>query len=517
MSIVEQPAEPAPATPTAEPLPPQRPASETRLGRLRRWLFTRQPQLKVGTLQYTGFGLIMVFIWLLWGDFCYALLEENLPNVLPLKLKELGAGDTTNAVLNKSMGYTVAFLLAPVISFRSDRTRTRLGRRIPYLLWSAPFMGLFLVLIGCYESLTNVVTGGASGMSILGYTLSRTQVSVAVLGVLIVGSDLAGIFANTVYYYLFNDVVPPQYISRFFSLFRIVASFAGMAYNTWILPHSMTHFRLIFILAGVGYTLGFVLMCLFVREGAYPPPPPNVDGRRGVISSVKTFAVECFTHRLYWWFFIANTLFFTSKLASMFLIIRNTRSLGLTLDEIGRMMTWVIGIALLLQYPAGWLADRFHPMRVYVMARIWEMLGTAAACVWIFTDFGHRGNLAYLYFVMLGFMPLRLVADAAELPMYMRLLPRDRFGQFCSANGMVRAFVMIFGSVAAGMFIGAMEPWWGERRYTWVAGWQLMFQAAAAFFLVLLYGQWKAHGGLTSYVPPGVTPAPAPQTVASPT
>ena len=100
-------------------------------------------------------------------------------------------------------------------------------------------------------------------------------------------------------------------------------------------------------------------------------------------------------------------------------------------------------------------------------------------------------------------MPLRLIADAAELPMYMRVLPRDRYGQFCSANGMVRAFVMIFGSIAAGMFIGAMEPWWGERRYTWVAVWQLAFQMVAAVFLVLLYRQWKLHGGLHELRPAG--------------
>ena len=27
----------------------------------------------------------------------------------------------------------------------------------------------------------------------------------------------------------------------------------------------------------------------------------------------------------------------------------------------------------------GWLADRFHPLRVYLFASIWDMLGTVAA------------------------------------------------------------------------------------------------------------------------------------------
>src|SRR3954454_23310615 len=234
-----------------------------------------------------------------------------------------------------------------------------------------------------------------------------------------------------------------------------------------------------------------MLMCLFVREGEYPPPPPNVDRRAGVISAAKTFARECFTHRLYWYFFLANACTFTSRLAVMFIVIRNTKSLGISLTQMGRYQTWLIFAGLLLQFPAGWLADRWHPLRVYLLASIWVTLGTLAQCVWIVHDFGPHGNLRYLYLVGMTFMPLALIAEAAELPMYMRLLPRDRYGQFCSANGMVRACAMIVGSVLAGAFIGAMQPWFGERRYTWVAGWQLCFQLAAAVLLVLLYRQWK--------------------------
>jgi len=199
--------------------------------RLRRWLWTRQPQFRVGTLHYTGFGLIMVFVWLLWGDFCFTLLDQNIPNILPLKLNQIGAGDTMNSVLNGTIAYTVTFFLAPIVSFRSDRTRTRWGRRIPYLIWSTPFVGLFLVLIGCYDSLTNVLIGGAARATFFGVTITRGGLSVLVLGAMLVGWDLANIFVNTVYYYLFNDVVPTRYLSRFLAMFRVVFSLAGMGFD----------------------------------------------------------------------------------------------------------------------------------------------------------------------------------------------------------------------------------------------------------------------------------------------
>jgi nitrate/nitrite transporter NarK len=180
------------------------------------------------------------------------------------------------------------------------------------------------------------------------------------------------------------------------------------------------------------------------------------------------------------------------------------------MQEIGDYKSWPPFIALFLHFPAGWLADRFHPLRVYTVATAWAMLGTFAQCVWIFRDFGHDGNLIMLYVVGLSTLPFLSVAEAAELPMYMRLLPKDRYGQFASANGMIRALARIFFSVLMGMFIGAMAPWFGERRYTWVAGWQLFFQAVGVVFLVMLYRQWKQHGGNTNYIPPGTEAGPPP-------
>jgi hypothetical protein len=115
---------------------------------------------------------------------------------VPLKLKELGAGDITNAVLNKALAYTVVFLLAPIVSFRSDRTRTCWGRRIPYLLWSTPFVGLFLVLIGYYDSLTNLVTGGAAQVTLMGITITKATATLMVIGTLMIGWDFRDILVQ---------------------------------------------------------------------------------------------------------------------------------------------------------------------------------------------------------------------------------------------------------------------------------------------------------------------------------
>ena len=37
-----------------------------------------------GTLDYTRKTLIYLFIWMLWGDFCYTMMEMLIPTLLPL-------------------------------------------------------------------------------------------------------------------------------------------------------------------------------------------------------------------------------------------------------------------------------------------------------------------------------------------------------------------------------------------------------------------------------------------------
>ena len=46
-------------------------------------------ELRCGTLTYTKAALVTLFIWLLWGDFCFTLMETVVPSIVPLHLKGL--------------------------------------------------------------------------------------------------------------------------------------------------------------------------------------------------------------------------------------------------------------------------------------------------------------------------------------------------------------------------------------------------------------------------------------------
>ena len=101
-----------------------------------------------GTLVYTKVGLLMLFTWLLWGDFCYTLMESVVPSILPLKLKALGAPNWLMGLILTTAPCGVAMTVGPWVSFKSDRFRSRWGRRLPFIIATMPFLCLFLALLG---------------------------------------------------------------------------------------------------------------------------------------------------------------------------------------------------------------------------------------------------------------------------------------------------------------------------------------------------------------------------------
>jgi hypothetical protein len=98
-----------------------------------------------GTLTYTSGGLVVLFSWLLWGDFAWSMRERAVYPVVQLLVKRFGASDAVLAVLLSSLPSAMGALLSPIVSCRSDRHRGRWGRRIPYILVATPMAALFMV------------------------------------------------------------------------------------------------------------------------------------------------------------------------------------------------------------------------------------------------------------------------------------------------------------------------------------------------------------------------------------
>jgi len=113
---------------------------------------------KVGTLHYTRAGLVSLFGWMIMGNLCFNLFEGNGgAGSIPFYLQDnFHISNTMVSVLFNFIPMIIGTFMTPIVSFWSDRARTRLGRRIPYILFTAPFLVLFAIGLGFSDDIIAV-------------------------------------------------------------------------------------------------------------------------------------------------------------------------------------------------------------------------------------------------------------------------------------------------------------------------------------------------------------------------
>lgn len=439
---------------------------------------------RCGTLSYTRRGLCLLFFWLLWGDFCLVLLENLRPIIMPLILRAHNASNFTIGLLCGTVPSLLNFMVDPVISTASDRTRTRWGRRMPYLLCGVPFVSLFLILIGYADVigtwLTKFTAGGRDNLEIM---------VVGLLCIFVTGFCFFDLFAGCVYYYLFSDVVPKEWIGRFNGFFRIASSCAGLALNLVVMPYVKTHMALICVIVALIYFFGFGGMCLQVREGEYEDIPQGKYS--GIWQNVKEYARECFSMPYWMIMFTGLGLNYASAVCrSLFNLLYATESLHLTTAQYGQLMAVGSLIIISLAIPVGFLIDRFHPLRVYLAGAY------LVIAVNLLAFFFCKGYLSFA--ITTGLLTtVYVLQNCSGLPLVIRLFPEAQFGQFSSANAMVKAIMLIVANAVGGYFIDCFG-------YQYIFVWDFFFTIFCAAAMQYVYCHWKKRGGDKDYKAPTV-------------
>jgi MFS family permease len=466
----------------------------------------------VGTLTYTKAALFSLFAWLLWGDFCFVLMEAAAPAVLQVNLNEMGAPNWVLGLALSTIPGILNMTVCPVSSFWSDRFRSRWGRRIPFLFLATIPLSLFLVLLGFSRQIGALLHGALNG------GFSQIAVIIAVVLVLVFCFQIFHMVVASVYYYLFNDVVPAEVLARFMSIFRIVGVLSGAVFNWFFLKYAVSHMTEVFLLAAGLYATAFLLMCWKVKEGEYPPPPVHPDGGTGLVSGIKTFFTESFSIRFYWLFFLANTCYALTSVAAGFTLLQ-ARSIGVDLDFFGKTAAVTAIVSAVLMYPAGIISDRLHPLRVLMWASIALLAIQPLWLVFLFYDFSPAVSQGLFIAITAVSAPAIALYLAAELPMYMRILPKSRYGQFSSANAMVRSFAIIIGGLLIGFALDWLAGFFSTKDYCYrfIPIWYFVFIGASLYFLRRLYTEWLKLGGSTSYHPPGFEPKDEPDAEAAST
>jgi WD40 repeat protein len=262
-------------------------------------------RFQCGTLRYTKAGLFGVFSWLLWGDLCFTLFESaGGPGILSTYLQQnFHVNNLQVFLLFTLIPNLIGTFMTPIISFKSDRTRTRWGRRIPYMALTAPFLCFFAAALGFSDDIINYFKSSLADNS----WMSPLGAAMCVIGLLSIGFAFFNEFVGTVYWYLFADVVPQKFLGRFMALFRMVGFGAGLITGFVIGPNAISHMKIIHVGVAALYFLGFGLMCWRVKEGEYPPVT-DVGARTTLMEKIKLYFRECFTHPIFVWFYLVTAL-----------------------------------------------------------------------------------------------------------------------------------------------------------------------------------------------------------------
>jgi MFS family permease len=459
-------------------------------------------------LTYTSVGLVTLFAWLLCGDFAWSMRDRSVAPMAQWYLSHLNVPNVVFGLLLTSFPALLGLVLGPVMSVKSDRHRGKWGRRIPFLLITTPFAALGMIGLGLTPVLASwlhglgapgnplggwlheVLGGSAAGDWCLSMLENEMVVSVVCFTVFWTAFEVATIIGQSVFGGLINDVVPTEYIGRFYGLFRAVSLIDGMIFNYWIIGRVPTHFTLILIVVGVFYGVSFFWLCLKVKEGEYPPPAELKAVPLSRAGEVKTYFRESFSRPYYVLIFVMLAVSSLAFMPVNAFAIPYAGSLGMDMTAYGKALTVTYLISMVIAYFLGWMADRFHPLRVsmatlagYIVVTITGAIGADTPMRFAVILVAH-GVLSGCYFT-----------SSASLGQ--RLFPRSKFAQFSSAAG-------LFGSLsimALGPTMGAVIDMTGKvYRYTFVIGGSLSLFALVVSWMV--YARFVRLGGARRYTAP---------------
>jgi MFS family permease len=471
---------------------------------------------RVGTLAYTTGGLVVLFAWLLWGDFAWAMKDRTVSDVVTLLIHKFHASDTLTMLLMVIVPQVIIIIVQPIVSYKSDRHRGRWGRRIPFLLAPTPFAVLSMVGLAFAPFLGGWLSRSAFGHSSIGRSFGLDGSTLTFYALFWITFEVATTVADSVYRAFVNDVVPRPVLGRFYGMFRALSLIAGMIFNEYFFGLSGTHYVAIFIGVGLLYGIGFSVMCLKVKEGRYPPPPPlpqrrgkpvdaKASGPNSAVSdyaelekdltasrfaAIQSYFRDCFTHPYYFMVFAAiilpNLAFIPINTFNLYF----AQSLGMSNSDFGHYKAIYFGISLIQTVPLGWLVDKYHPLRVSIIALILH----GAASLWggIFI---HGTTSFAIAYIATGTLSGTWFTATASMSLV--LMPKVKFAQYYSAMAAIQSLLVICFSVGAGRVLDLTHHLY---RLTYLAGGT--FDILGLISTVIVYLMFLKLGGTRNYVAP---------------
>lgn len=445
-----------------------------------------------GTLRYTRFSLSMLFFWLLWGYFTYLLMEIALPSLLPLLLRQYKASNIEISFITTSLNVIGNTLVNPVVSFVSDRHRGPLGRRRPFIIYSTPFIVLFLGLVPFASEIATSLAHVSGVQQVLAF--SPVVPGILFIGIFVMGFQIFDVFVGAVYHYLVRDTVPEEFLGRFGGMFRLVGGFAPLVFNLLIFRQAENHMKEVFVGVAIFYGLAMLLMCWKVKEGEYPPPELLGEAEKlswfgRLWGNVGLYVKDCLRDPLYLYSFLGTGFAAWANLATVFGVLFYKEELGMSLAVQGNINAVNNVISVVIALPIGYLIDRYNYFRHCQLGALF--MGLLSLLGFFFIH-----DVATLLAYGIGFSVPRMFFSMGIARSAIAVYPKEKYGQFGSAANAFASLVAIGLSLLAAKFVDLCG------NYRSFLLWHGFFMVLTGMIFVMVEQRWLKLGGWKHYKAP---------------
>lgn len=447
------------------------------------------PVYRAGSLSYTKGGLISLSFWLLWGDFAFAFFESIFGRFLPLFMRNLEASNTLVGLMTGGLVGIVNVLCLPGISRWSDGFRSRMGRRIPFLLVAAPITVLSLVCSGFSPEISGLLHPLLPAW--LRGAFSENTLTLGLLCLFVVSYDFFNMVLVNCYNWLLRDVVPETVMARFLSWFRIINTIGSMVFLKLVFPFVLSHRAEVFLGVGLFYSAAFLLMCFKVREGDYPELPAAAREKSGVMKGFLLYFRECLSHPIYRGYILVSVMWYlVSGCTNPFITLLMNETLKLNMGDMGTLFAINAAASVLILYPVGWACDKFGPIQITIATLCVQVAVSIAAYFLV------RDKLSMTIYIILSAIPV-VSWKLASFATSVRIFPKAKFGQFASALNVFGTGSMVVGN----MLIGAVIDFFGNN-YRIAFAWAGFFSLGALVCMMMVHRWYRRLGGSEAYVAP---------------
>jgi len=436
----------------------------------------------VGTLRYNQRQLIVVFFWLMWNDFSFKLIESigSLGNFLILDQ----GGTYTQIALFGTIGGLITPWLNPWVSTWSDRHRGKMGRRRPFLFFSVPLFAVFLAITPYMPTLYHYLLRYPWMVTASAHFPMKGQVFFIGINVIISGIFNAVFLA--IFSYLYFDVVPEALLGRFNALNANVGLIAGLVWSFWIFGLADHHMKAVYVGTALFSLTVYLLSVWKIKEGEYPPPDKHTKG--GVFAPIRAYFVECFSDGYYLWVFVALFFAQVGNKGNDYQQYYLHYDLKLDLATIGWASGWTqaitFGFGILCGFIVGMMTDKLKPVRL--MAGIYLV---EALAEWGSFFFVHDKWTWLISFSVVSL--IRFVLGVVFSAFVVQIFPREKLGQFCSAQAVFYQFPLVFLTI----FIAKYFDFVHNNRVSFL--WDAIFYFIAALAYAKVHLNWNRKHGRT--------------------